>query len=232
MRSVTELMCWSPECSTLVEQKLTGRPKLYCSATCRQRAFRRNGGKAPSEPYPPLLPADRWVPPPPKPAKKSPPAARTPRKRAVRSKPPAETPPVSPEADGAEAGADGLVVGSAPADGGGTVTQLHIAVTEDATVPVVIRVHPMVAQYTADLERMGIAETRQGLHIIAMAEKLVSSATSASAATNVSKELERLMAAAEQNTPEAQIGRDPSVSIRERTIAKLRALAEHVEATG
>jgi hypothetical protein len=106
-----------------------------------------------------------------------------------------------------------------------------VAITEDSTVPVQIKVNPMVARYRADLERMGILDTRQGLHILEMAEKLVSSSTSASAATNVSRELERLMAAAEQDSPEARVGRDPSVAIRERTIAKLQALSD-TSATG
>jgi hypothetical protein len=92
-------------------------------------------------------------------------------------------------------------------------------------VPVQIVVHPMVARYRRDLEQMGQAETRQGLQVIAMAEKLVSSATSASAAASLSKELDRLMAAMEENTPVARAQQDPSTVIRERTLAKLRAVA-------
>lgn len=196
MRETT--VCWAPECANVViigGGTANGRPRRYCCVNCRVRAFRRAGGKAPTEPFPPLT-ADAGA---------ETPVAGTPKRPPKGSK----TPPVL----------DAAPPPPAP------VTQLHVAVTEDSTIPVTIVVHPMVAQYKADLERMGISETRQGLHIVAMAEKLVSSATSASAATAVSKELERLMAVAEQNTPEAQVGRDPSVAIRERTLAKLRAVA-------
>lgn len=113
-----------------------------------------------------------------------------------------------------------------------TVTQLHIAVTEDSTLPVEIKVHPMVAAYKADLEQIGLLETRKGQQVLTMAEKLVSSATSPAAAANLSKELERLMDSLVQDAPENQVLRDPSVAIRERTIAKLRAVQGGQEATG
>lgn len=135
----------------------------------------------------------------------------------VRGTPPG-APSGTPETDGA-----------APA---ATVTQLHVAVTEDATVPVKVTVHPMVAAYKRDLERHNRLETRQGQQILAMAEKLVSSATSPAAAANLSRELERLMAALEAGTTEAQVRVDPSVAIRERTIAKLRAVADAAEVAG
>jgi hypothetical protein len=102
---------------------------------------------------------------------------------------------------------------------------LHLAITENATVPVEIKVHPMVAAYRTDLDRMGLTETRKGQQVLTMAEKLVSSATSPAAAANLSKELERLMDALVQASPENQVNQDPSVAIRERTIAKLRAVA-------
>lgn len=105
-----------------------------------------------------------------------------------------------------------------------TVTQLHIAVTEDSTVPVKVTVHPMVAAYKADLERIGKAQSRAGLQVIEMAEKLVSSATSPAAAANLSKELERLMASVEADTVDAKVSMDPSLIIRDRTLAKLRAV--------
>lgn len=253
MRKVT--VCWAPECSEVVPSKGNGRPGRYHTTACKQRAFRRAGGKAPTEPYPPLTAGSGTDVPPPERGVIAKPASTKPTGRTTRrtvKAPPKETPPVAPVAGGEGAGAvpevkhqpapaatsdagafdptaavsDGTTgaLAGAPAPPA-TVTQLHIAVTEDATIPVTITVHPMVAQYRADLERMNIADTRQGLHIIAMAEKLVSSSTSAAAATTVSKELERLMEAAEENTPAARIGRDPSAAIRERTIAKLTAVS-------
>lgn len=48
-------ICWAPECANpLGATKPKGQPRRYCSGACRIRAIRRNGGKAPSEPYPPL----------------------------------------------------------------------------------------------------------------------------------------------------------------------------------
>jgi hypothetical protein len=248
MRNADSPVCWAPECGNVPPPSRGSRPSRYCSPACRVRALRRNGGTAPSEPYPPLEPtplqqhaASVTV------AEQSEPGrsdaagkARKARRDSVQ--PPAGTitagtapaPAVSDPPKGATGTPETVARGGAAVapPAAAPVTHLHVAVTEDATVPVTITVHPMVAQYRRDLERMGIAETRQGLHIIAMAEKLVSSATSASAATTVSKELERLMQAAEESTPEAQISADPSVAIRERTLAKLRALADDVEATG
>lgn len=173
------------------------------------RAYRRNGNKAPDAPYPPLEAGPAFSqPPPPPPAVKSPAKAKS---RRIVKAPPEKAPAGASDSAGASPQA--------------TVTQLHIAVTEDATVPVVVKVHPMVAQYKRDLERIGKAETRQGEQVLVMAEKLVSSATSPAAAANLSKELERLMASLEASAPEAQVSADPSAAIRERTIAKLRAVA-------
>jgi hypothetical protein len=277
MRNV--VTCWAPECAEQIEQPATGRGRRYHSNACKQRAFRRNGGKGPSEPYPPLGPEplhqdapavtvaaqseqkprsasmplnpasaeteassdaagkarkerrDSVQPPAvatagTAPAPTAPPQGATDSPEAVA--PPPDTAGTDPTPAAADEPAGTPAVPAAP---GGTVTQLHVAITEDATVPVQIKVNPMVARYRSDLERMGILDTRQGLHILEMAEKLVSSSTSASAATNVSRELERLMAAAEQDSPEARVGRDPSVAIRERTIAKLQALSD-TNATG
>lgn len=209
-------VCWAPECGNVPAPSRGSRPSRYCSPRCRVRAVRRNGGTAPSEPYPPLQPdaatpiaavADAGKAPAPT-ARKSP--AKAPRRRTVKA------PPEAPAGASDSAGA-------APPEA--TVTQLHVAVTEDSTIPVTVTVHPMVAAYKVDLARMGKAETRQGHQIVAMAEKLVSSATSPAAAANLSKELERLMASLEASAPEAQASADPSVVIRERTIAKLRAVA-------
>jgi hypothetical protein len=232
MRNV--VTCWAPECAEQIEQPATGRGRRYHSAACKQRAFRRNGGKGPSEPYPPFGPD---------PLHQDAPAVTVAEQpESTPEAPPQEGAAVSPEAAAPPPNTRGRPApsdrnqarkGSGPAaseveaePAPATVTQLHVAVTEDSTVPVQIKVNPMVARYRADLERMGILDTRQGLHILEMAEKLVSSSTSASAATNVSRELERLMAAAEQDSPEARVGRDPSVAIRERTIAKLQALSD------
>lgn len=226
-------VCWAPECSNVPAPSRGSRPSRYCSPGCRVKALRRNGGTAPSEPYPPLVPeAHHPVVVPPMPLPPQPPAEddtvvppqKPPKQRTVKV-PPKETPPEPPQTGGEGSGAAPVAEDQPAPDAEGTVTQLHIAVTQDSTIPVAITVHPMVAQYRADLERMKIADTRQGLHIIAMAEKLVSSSTSAAAATTVSKELERLMDAAEENTPAARIGRDPSAAIRERTIAKLTAVS-------
>lgn len=108
--------------------------------------------------------------------------------------------------------------------GTGTVTQLHVAVTEDSTMPVKIVVHPMVAAYKADVAKLGKAGSRQGLQVIEMAEKLVSSATSPAAAANLSKELHRLMDALEAGSNDALVSQDPSLIIRDRTLEKLRAI--------
>jgi hypothetical protein len=48
---VTAIECWAPECSVSIPVPPRGRHPKYCSGACRQRAVRRNGGKAPSEPY-------------------------------------------------------------------------------------------------------------------------------------------------------------------------------------
>lgn len=114
---------------------------------------------------------------------------------------------------------------SAPAPAA-TVTQLHVAVTENSTVPVEITVHPMVAAYKADVAKLGKAGTRQGLQVIEMAEKLVSSATSPAAAANLSKELTRMMDALEESSNDALVSQDPSLIIRDRTLAKLRAIQD------
>lgn len=106
------------------------------------------------------------------------------------------------------------------------VTQLHVAITEDSTVPVKIVVHPMVAAYKADVAKLGKANDRQGLQVIEMAEKLVSSATSPAAAANLSKELQRLMDALEESSNDALVNQDPSLIIRDRTLAKLREIQE------
>lgn len=127
--------------------------------------------------------------------------------------------------------------GDAPAaspagtEGAATVTQLHVAVTENSTVPVEIKVHPMVAAYKADVAKLGKANDRQGLQVIEMAEKLVSSATSPAAAANLSKELERLMTALQESSNDALVSQDPSLIIRERTLAKLRAIQDAAEAS-
>lgn len=46
-------MCWAPECTNVPAPSRGTRPSRYCSPRCRVRAVRRNGGKAPTEPYPP-----------------------------------------------------------------------------------------------------------------------------------------------------------------------------------
>lgn len=103
-------------------------------------------------------------------------------------------------------------------------TQLHVTVTEDSTVPVAIKVHPLVARYKHDLEQIGQAETRQGLQVIQLAERLVSSATSPAASASISKELDRLLSELEQSTPAKLAERDPSLIIRQRTLEKLQAV--------
>lgn len=84
--------------------------------------------------------------------------------------------------------------------------------------------HPMVASYKADLAKMGQLGTRQGLRVIETAEKFVSSATSPAATAGLSKELDRLMEELDSQSPRALADRDPSLIIRERTLAKLRAV--------
>lgn len=236
MRTVT--ICWGPECGATIEQSGVGRTQRYHAPSCKTRAARRNGGKAPTEPYPPLeagepfqargygklsarLTQDAAAPTvasdAPRPGRgNQPPAAKVttgPRGGPVpddRNQARKGSGPAAPEAE------------SEPAPA--TVTQLHLAITEDATVPVEIKVHPMVAAYRTDLDRMGMTQTRKGQQVLTMAEKLVSSATSPAAAANLSRELERLMDALVQASPENQVLQDPSVAIRERTIAKLRAV--------
>jgi len=183
------------------------------------KATRRNGGKAPTEPYPPY-PAVTATPPP---AVRKP-STRKPKAPTV-AKPPAQ-PAVSPEAAG-----QGAAAGSAETPVAAPVTQLHVVVTEDSTVPVEIKVHPLVAAYKADLAKINQEHTRDGLQVIELAQKLVSSATSPAASAGISKELSKLMSELEQNTPAAIAERDPSLFIRERTLAKLRALDEKRQET-
>lgn len=222
MRNMT--VCWAPECGNVVPPPRRGAPGRYCSSTCRVRALRRNGGKAPSEPYPPLEPGVTLA------VSEAPPDVKQgePRKRSPRSRPVSQPPQTAVNSDprGRTVPAGGVHAPSDSAESGtpATVTQLHVTVTEDSTIPVEIRVNPMVAAYRADLERIGQATSRQGLQVIEMAEKLVSSATSPAAAANLSKELERLMSAVESTSTQAQALRDPSLVIRERTLAKLRAV--------
>ena len=226
MRNV--VVCWGPECGQVVAQPKTGRPGRYHSQACKQRAVRRNGGTAPAEPYPPLEP---W------PLQQDAAAATVaapPGKPGPAVNPKSEPAPVSPPKPRGKRSASrpSPSTESGPtAESLAPVAHLHVAVTEDSTVPVRVVVHPMVARYKADLEGLGLADTRQGLQVLAMAEKLVSSATSPSAAANLSKELERLMTDLEQNSPAAQAERDPSSVIRERTLAKLRAVAGGKAAT-
>lgn len=144
---------------------------------------------------------------------------------------PARTPEragTHPDAGGdSQAGLGRVADESPPAN----VTQLHVAITENSTVPVEIKVHPMVAAYKADVAKLGKANDRQGLQVIEMAEKLVSSATSPAAAANLSKELERLMTALQESSNDALVSQDPSLIIRERTLAKLRAIQDAAEAS-
>ena len=143
-------------------------------------------------------------------------AARTPERAASH--------PPDSERRSTDTGAAAEAASPAGTGGAATVTQLHVAVTEDSTVPVKVTVHPMVAAYKADVERFGKAGTRQGLQVIEMAEKLVSSATSPAAAANLSKELQRLMDALEESSNDALVSQDPSLIIRDRTLVKLRAI--------
>lgn len=79
-----------------------------------------------------------------------------------------------------------------------------------------------MGKYREDLEKLGQQGTREGLQVLQLAEKLVSSATSPAASAGLSRELKALMDGLEQNTPAAMAERDPSLIIRERTLAKLR----------
>ena len=236
MRDADSPVCWAPECGNVPPPSKGSRPSRYCSGRCRVRAVRRNGGKAPHTPYPPYEPMLTPVPAPAPvrarkadnvPSASAPPVAQEqPRRRRTVKTPPKEAgppPELSASADGVPVDRPGAPE-APPAAPAARVTQLHVAVTEDATLPVEIRVHPLVAQYRADLEAIGMAATRQGLQVIEMAEKLVSAATSPAAASGLSRELDRMMADLEQNTPSALAERDPSLVIRERTLAKLRAV--------
>lgn len=213
-----ETVCWAPECGAVVPPPRRGVQGRYCSPAHRIKALRRNGGKAPSEPYPPLEPGPVL---PSKPPEVSGPVSHPKSEPApARGK---RKPPPAPRPEEKAAGGDST---GAPEPPAATVTHLHVAVTEDATVPVKVTVHPMVAAYRADLDKIGQADTRQGLQVIEMAEKLVSSATSPAAAANLSKELQRLMGELEAGTLDALVNLDPSLVIRDRTLAKLRALSE------
>jgi hypothetical protein len=244
------VMCWAPECGELVPQPARGY-RRYCNANCKMKAFRRNGKKAPSVPYPPLLPT--LVP---APSVVAPPE---------NSAPPVSWPTPVPHADGPTAGgteldaaahAETTAVSSTTRRSGQLGAQgssgpaVPVAEARPAPAPApaepVIKLsehlakmaevanppapepppeHPLVAKYRSDLEALGQASSRDGLQVLQLAEKLVSSATSPAASAGLSRELKGLMEGLEQNSPEAMAERDPSLFIRERTLAKLKALA-------
>lgn len=227
--------CWAPECEKAVQRK-------YCSDACKQKAFRRNGGKSPSTPYPPhplLGDPDRHLDTAPKavvrskpPEKK--PRATTPRRGRVAAAHAETTAATFSPQHPAPAGPAPALAGGAgdPASGPGepapgpavrteTVT---VAYTEDGSPTVPLKVHPLVARYKADLAKINQLDTRDGLEVIQLAERLVSSATSPAAAASLSRELKARIDDLERSTPEALAGRDPSLAIRERTLAKLRGV--------
>lgn len=81
-----------------------------------------------------------------------------------------------------------------------------------------------MGKYREDLEALGQQGTRDGLQVLQLAEKLVSTATSPAASAGLSRELKGLMDGLEQNSPQALAERDPSLIIRQRTLDKLRAV--------
>jgi len=103
-------------------------------------------------------------------------------------------------------------------DGGATVS--FTVPVDTALPPVTLVEHAMVTAYKVELEQMGQLGSRQGQKIMAMAEKLVSAATSPTAAANLSKELDRLMDDLHK-AQGAQSHQDGFSVIRQRTLHKL-----------
>lgn len=230
MRDTPVVMCWAPECAEIVVQGGRGRVQRYHTKACRQKALRRNGMKAPTEPYPPLLPT-----PEPSPTVVAPPEIPV-------SRPPS-SPAAGPTAGHGAAVAHAETTAAAPAPSVVPVfterPPLPPSVPAEPTISVAEHLaklaevanppapapppeHPLVVKYREDLEKLGQQSTREGLQVLQLAEKLVSSATSPAASAGLSRELKALMDGLEQNTPAAMAERDPSLIIRERTLAKLR----------
>jgi hypothetical protein len=219
-------ICWAPECANpLGETKPKGQPRRYCSGACRIRAIRRNGGKAPSEPYPPLAPADPLHQDAPgvTVAEQFPPgAAALPRVAAPTSEQgPADHLSAGPTQDSAAGRPDGLADGPGESFGGSPGYPESSAEDLDPRSPTVpVLKHPLVEAYRADLTALGKQDSVDGLKILEMAGKLVSASSSPAASANLSKELDRLLAdlkAAAQPKGES----DPFNVIRERTLRKL-----------
>lgn len=219
-------VCWAPECGEPIVQPPRGRPQRYHSNACRQKALRRNGMVAPTEPFPPLEPWATVVAPPEIPV----------------SRPPS-SPAAGPTAGHGAAVAHAETTAAAPAPSVVPVfterpplppsapPEPTISVAEhlaklaevaNPPAPAPPPEHPLVGKYREDLEKLGQQGTREGLQVLQLAEKLVSSATSPAASAGLSRELKALMDGLEQNTPAAMAERDPSLIIRERTLAKLR----------
>lgn len=202
-------VCWAPECGEPIVQPPRGRPQRYHSNACRQKALRRNGMVAPTEPFPPLEPWATVVAPPEIPASR-----------------PLSSPASGPTARSGAAVAHAETTAAAPAPPEPTISVAEhlakLAEVANPPAPAPPPEHPLVGKYREDLEKLGQQGTREGLQVLQLAEKLVSSATSPAASAGLSRELKVLMDGLEQNTPAAMAERDPSLIIRERTLAKLR----------
>lgn len=227
------VVCWAPECGRVLPPSRSGRPRQYCNGACRIKAIRRNGGKAPDTPFPPLEPTAQPVQTPALDTVESRGVTVEPRRRPPRRQPnPPRGAAVSPEAAAPlldTSPAPAAVLPAVHQDTGhpasGEPAGYPASSAEDLdpkapTVPVPFKPHPMVEAYRTDLQKLGALESRDGQKVLEMATKLTSSAASPAASAGLSKELDRLMGDLEAKTqPQAET--DAFNVIRERTLRKL-----------
>lgn len=207
---MTDVMCWAPECSTVIPVPSRGRHPRYCSGACRQRAVRRNGGTAPDHPYEPqpavASPPVRTVPPAGAVAGTTAPALKPKRKTKRPAKPPIATfsdvpSPVGVVAEGRSSAATG---DSPPAPDAPPASPEQAAPTLSIVPPPVPDPVPEAApepppptefylSVVAELEAIGQHQSRKGLQALAIVSRMESPNTSAASIGTLSKELDRFL---------------------------------------
>lgn len=208
---MTDVECWAPECAVSIPVPPRGRHPKYCSGACRQRAVRRNGGKAPSTPYVTVpgavtSPPVRSVPPAGAVAGTTAPASKPKRKTKRPAKPPAATfsdvpSPVGSVAEGGAsvtAGDSPSVPEQPPADPEPVAPALSIV--PPPSVPPAPEAPPeplppteFYLSVVAELEAIGQHESRKGRQALAIAARMESPNTSAASVGSLSKELDRFL---------------------------------------
>lgn len=213
---MTDVVCWAPECSTVIPVPPRGRHPRYCSGACRQRACRRNGGKAPDKPYDPQpavtvisagaatpiqRPDGAGVRTPPAPAPK-------PKRKNTRpAKPPAATfsDVPSPARESVIEGGASVTAGDSPpapdtppASPEQVAPALSIVPPPPVPDPLEAASEPpppteFYLSVVAELEAIGQHESRKGRQALAIAARMEDRGTSAASVASLSKELDRFL---------------------------------------